>query len=168
MTPPSFTASSRISGCRAHGTARSLRSRCLHPETTSPRAPSRSRSDVPGPPAWAVVGPYPGRAMASDTPRHPAAAIRPQQFDHAHALWQDRCTMRGALSALRQGRDRSAARSAVTDNGSYVAYTPLAPLEILHGVVPAAAQVPQRLVFDPGHVDRAQSPLRIERASVIA
>ncbi len=31
--------------------------------------------------------------------------------------------MRGALSALCQGRDRSAARSAVTDNGSYVAYT---------------------------------------------
>src|SRR6266508_1628271 len=62
-------------GCRAHGTARSLRSRCLHPETTSPRAPSRSRSDVPGPPAWAVVCPYPGRAMASGTPRHPAAAV---------------------------------------------------------------------------------------------
>jgi hypothetical protein len=32
----------------------------------------------------------------------------------------------------------------------------LAPLEILHGIVPAAAQVPQGLVRDLGHVDCAQ------------
>src|SRR6266511_4808303 len=45
--------------------------------------------------------------------------------NHTHTLEGPAATL-----ALCQGRDRSAARSAVTDNGSYVAYTPSQQLGI--------------------------------------
>src|SRR6266508_3426512 len=108
----SLTSASKSASSSAYATPRRPAHAPLRaPVAMSPaRRPGRSSARIPVAP-WRLT--------------HPA--IRPQQFDHAHALWQDRCTMRGALSALCQGRDRSAARSAVTDNGSYVAYT-LSPM----------------------------------------
>jgi len=106
-TPLSFTGSSRTSGCPEPATVQSPRSLSLAPETISPRSPSRTRSDLAGP---ADRG---GRLPApSAVPWCPAPlASRPLRFDHSHGLWQDRRTMRGALSALCQaGLDPGQAR----------------------------------------------------------
>ena len=43
---------------------------------------------------------------------------------HVHVVWQDRRTMRGALSVLCQGGDRPGKNPTVTENGLYVIYTP--------------------------------------------
>ena len=53
-----------------HGTTPSPRPLCLLRETTSPRSPSRSRCDVAGPPARAVVCPEPPA-------RHGVCGFRP-------------------------------------------------------------------------------------------
>jgi hypothetical protein len=67
-TPPSFTASSPTSRCRAHGTT-PAHGRCVSSprETSSPRFPSHSCRDLVGPAARAVVCPEPPAPMG---PRH--------------------------------------------------------------------------------------------------
>ena len=87
----------------------------LHHETTSPRFPSRSRSDVAGPPAGVVVCPHPAsrQGIRCPTPsRHPSLPP-PADSGRIDARWQ------GALSALCQ---RPEARLAVPENGPYVIY----------------------------------------------
>src|SRR6266545_4846910 len=104
----SLTSASTSASSSAYATPRRPAHAPLRaPVAMSPaRRPGRSSARIPVAP-WRLT--------------HPA--IRPQQFDHAQHSGRIAAQCEGLLSALCQGRDRSAARSAVTDNGSYVAYT---------------------------------------------
>ena len=118
-TPPSFTGSSGTSGCREHATAQSPRPLCLPRETTSPRSPAHSRSNVTGPPARVLVCPDSAARHGVRRHRHPAASVCPRPRTLAGSTHYRRGVIR-AVPRL----DRPETRPVGTENGRYVTYDP--------------------------------------------